>query len=324
MAATSSEAKPTLGFAGLGNMGQAMAKNLAKAGYPLKVYNRTRSKTEALQAMGVEAVRTPADLADVDVLFTIMNDSHALDDFLFNQGVLDAMSKAAEGRAVRPIHVCCATLPVDYVEGVAPKHTSRGVDYVAMPVLGRPTAAAEAKIHLLCAGDPAAVARIESIVVPTLGQSLHKYGAEPHRANVMKITFNMTQILAIESISQGAVLVQRYGMSSEDYTSLLSETLFDCVAYRGYGDLISKREFLPAHASLTSVGLKDISLALKAGEEARVPLPFASVARDHLIGGIANGVGDWDWSAIAVVSEQHAGLTPTPAPGPDDDDEDDD
>ncbi|KAK7201889.1 NADP oxidoreductase coenzyme F420-dependent [Novymonas esmeraldas] len=319
MPSTADTSKPTLGFAGLGKMGQAMAKNLAKAGYSLKVYNRTYSKAEALQSVGATAVRTPAELADVDVLFTMMNDADALQSLLQEHGLLEAMSKAASGRSTRTMHVSCATLPVDYVQGLVKKHEALGVDYVAMTVLGRPDAAEAGKLHLLCAGNPDLVARLEPIVVPAVGQGIRNYGAEPHKANVMKITFNMTLMLAIESMSQGAALVQRYGMSSEDYTSLLGETLFDCVAYRGYGSLIAARKFLPAGASLTGVGLKDTMLALKAGEQARVPLPFASIARDHLLDAVANGMGEWDWSAVAVVSEQHAGLTPhSPAGHPSD------
>ena len=246
-------------------------------------------------------MHTPAELADVEILFTMMNDADALQGLLFEGGLLEAMGEAGAGKSVRPLNVSCATLPVDYVQHLVQQHTQHGVDYAAMPVIGRPDAAAAAKLHLLFAGSPDVRARLEPIVVPTVGQALRDYGAEPHKANVMKISFNM-------------MLVQRYGLTAQQFTSLLSETLFDCTAYRGYGDIISRRAFLPAGASLTGVGLKDTTLALKAGEQACVPLPYASVARDHLLDAMANGMGDWDWAAVAVVSEQHAGLTPTPAP----------
>lgn len=306
----------TIGFAGIGKMGHAMASNLAKAGYAMKVYNRTFSKAQALESLGATAVKTPVELADVDVLFTMMNDATCLQELLIDQGLLEALSKAGAAKSLRPLHVSCATLPVDYVQDMVDKHTTCGVDYAAMPVIGRPDAAAAAKLHLLFAGSPDVRARLEPIVVPAVGQTFRDYGAEPHKANVMKISFNMMLMLAIESIGQGSALVQRYGMSSQDFTSLLSETLFDCTAYRGYGSIISSRSFLPAGASLTGVGLKDTTLALRAGEQARVPLPYASIARDHLLDAMANGMGEWDWSAVAVVSEQHAGLTPTPAPKP--------
>lgn len=309
-----SSATPTVGFAGLGKMGHAMATNLAKAGHRLKVYNRTFSKAQSLESLGATAVHTPAELADVEILFTMVNDADALQGLLFEGGLLEAMGEAGIGKSVRPLHVSCATLPVDYVQHLVQQHTQHGVDYAAMPVIGRPDAAAAAKLHLLFAGSPDVRARLEPIVVPTVGQTLRDYGAEPHKANVIKISFNMMLMLAIEAMSQGSALVQRYGLTAQQFTSLLSETLFDCAAYRGYGDIISRRAFLPAGASLTGVGLKDTTLALKAGEQARVPLPYASVARDHLLDAMANGMGDWDWAAVAVVSEQHAGLTPTPAP----------
>jgi 3-hydroxyisobutyrate dehydrogenase-like beta-hydroxyacid dehydrogenase len=311
-----SSSSVTVGFAGLGKMGHPMATNLVKAGYSVKVYNRSFSKAQSLEALGATAVKTPVELADVDVLFTMVNDAHALQWLLFDEGLLEAMGKAGASKAAKPLHVSCVTLPVDYVQDIVEKHTQRGVNYASMPVIGRPDAAAAAKLHLLFAGSPEVRARLEPIVVPAVGQTFRDYGAEPHKANVMKISFNMMLMLAIESISQGSALVQRYGITSEQFTSLLSETLFDCTAYRGYGDIIARRAFTPAGASLTGVGLKDTTLALKAGEQARVPLPYASVARDHLLGAIANGMGEWDWSAVAVVSEQHAGLTPAPATKP--------
>lgn len=308
--------KPVIGFAGLGKMGHAMASNLARAGHPLRVYNRTFSKAQSLEALGATAVRTPAELAEADIIFTMMNDAHALQGLLIDDGLLAAMATAAAERGVRPLHVSCATLPVDFVQEMVAQHTAGGVDYAAMPVIGRPDAAEAAKLHLLFAGSADVRARLEPLVVPTLGQTFRNYGSEPHKANVMKISFNMMLMLAIESISQGSALVQRYGMESQDFTSLLSETLFDCTAYRGYGDIISRRAFLPAGASLTGVGLKDTTLALKAGEQVRVPLPYASVTRDHLLEAMANGMGEWDWSAVAVVAEQHAGIVGKPAPMP--------
>lgn len=313
--------RPLIGFVGLGKMGAAMATNLIQAGHSLKVYNRTHAAAKPLEAVGATAVQSPTELADVDILFTMLNDASAFEAVVHEQGLLAAMTAAAElSRSStatpdhRKLHISCATLPVEYAKTQEQLHAAAGVDYVAMPVIGRPDAAAAAQLHLLFAGRPEILQRIRPLLVPTLGQSIRVYGAEPHVANVMKISFNMMLACAIESMAEGAALVQRYGVEAGEFCSLLSETLFDCVAYRGYGKIIASRAFQPAGASLTGVGLKDTKLALQAGEVARVPLPFASVLRDNYLDAIANGMGDWDWSALAVVAEQHAGIGKSAAP----------
>ncbi len=56
------------------------------------------------------------------------------------------------------------------------------------------------------------------------------------------------------------------------------------------------------------LGLKDVRLALAAGEAAGVPLPFGSVVRDNLIDAIGHGDGEKDWSSLGLVARRRAGL----------------
>lgn len=86
--------------------------------------------------------------------------------------------------------------------------------------------------------------------------------------------------------------MHRCGLPSHVHTTLLGETLFNCVAYWGYGELISNWQLLPVAALLTSVRLRGISLALRAGGDVRVPLPFSCVVRDCLLDAAANGMGE--------------------------------
>lgn len=308
---TTASRKPVIGFIGIGKMGAPMATNLVKAGFPVKVFNRTASATKPLQELGAIAVTNVCDLADVDILFTIVANHTALQEAVVDSGLLGSMASKERPQPLpweRQVHVSCATLPVTFVKNMARQHDDAGVEYVALPVLGRPDAAAAAKLHLLFAGKQSIIPFLQPILVPAVGQSLRNYGAEPEKANVMKIVFNMTLACAIEAISEGSALVQKHGCTTEQYTSLLSETLFDCAAYKGYGNMIASHQFVPAGASLTGVGLKDCKLALEAGEESGVPLPFASILRNCYLEAIANGMGEWDWCAISTLAENHAGI----------------
>ena len=65
-----------VGFIGLGIMGKPMALNLAKAGFPLTVYNRTPGKTQELEAAGAQVAASPAEVAAAsDIIITIVGDS---------------------------------------------------------------------------------------------------------------------------------------------------------------------------------------------------------------------------------------------------------
>lgn len=322
--------RPQLGFAGLGKMGLPMARNLVKAGFTVVVYNRSHTVVQSLveeckvYTGKAVAAKTPMDLAEVDVLLNMTANDAALQSVVVDSGLLAAMGdhwkrRKTDGAAQAdsstsypfdfPIHVSCATLSVHFVQQQVALHKTHGVEYVAMPVMGRPDAAAAAQLHLLFAGSELVRNYLEPLLlVPTLGQSLRYYGPEPEKANVMKVAFNFTLACSIEAMSEGCALVQKYGIEPHAFTSVLGETLFNCPAYRNYGSIISGRQFKPAGATLSGVGLKDCKLALDAGERAEVPLPFASVMRDHYLEGMAAGMGDWDWSALAVVAEHHAGI----------------
>lgn len=210
----------------------------------------------------------------------------------------------------RPIHVNCATVSVALAKRQAALHAAKGVEYVAMPVLGRPDAAAAAALVLLYAGSTAAVRAYLTplVLTPVLGRTLRCYGAEAEKANVMKIAFNFAIASAIETLSEGCALVQKHGIDPADYTDLLTDVFFDCPVYKGYGKLITQRAFLPAGATLEGVGLKDSALALAAGEDAGVPMPYATVFHDKCAVGITDGMGQWDWSCLAVVAERQAGI----------------
>jgi 3-hydroxyisobutyrate dehydrogenase-like beta-hydroxyacid dehydrogenase len=88
---------------------------------------------------------------------------------------------------------------------------------------------------------------------------------------------------------------------------MLGRTILGSPVLRGYGSRIARSEREPAGFRL-ELGLKDISLALAAGEELRAPLPQASLVRDHMLEAIAKGRAQQDWVALAEVPREAAGL----------------
>src|SRR3989442_688305 len=141
----------------------------------------------------------------------------------------------------------------------------------------------------------------------SMGQKTYRVDSEPRHANIDKIAGNLMVACAIEATAEAAALLRKYRMSAPDVLDVIITSLFNVPVYQGYGRAIGHRQYVPPGFDLV-LGMKDVGLALKAGEQANVPLPFASVLRDAFIEAIANGDADKDWSAIARVAGRKAGL----------------
>jgi 3-hydroxyisobutyrate dehydrogenase-like beta-hydroxyacid dehydrogenase len=103
-------------------------------------------------------------------------------------------------------------------------------------------------------------------------------------------------------------LVEKGGVDVHAYLDLLTSTLFSAPVYRTYGNMIADRRFEPAGFA-APLGLKDIRLALAAGDDMRVPLPLASLLRDRFLTLLAHGGDKLDWSAIGRLATHDAGAS---------------
>jgi 3-hydroxyisobutyrate dehydrogenase-like beta-hydroxyacid dehydrogenase len=287
-----------VGFVGVGRMGSAMAANLLKAGHRVKVWDKSVEPLRALQKQGAEIAADARDAFRGDALFSMLpNDDVIRDVFITGR------MQPASGR---PVHVNMATASMQLANDLAAYHADQGVPYVAATVWGRPDVAAAGKLSIVVAGDPQAIARVQPLL-DVIGQKTWHVGDEPSRANLAKIAGNLMVACAIEAIAEAAALVRAHGMSAPEVLDAIITSLFNVPVYRGYGDMIAKQQYEPPGFDLV-LGMKDVRLALMAGEEANVPLPFASALRDSFMDAIANGDAHKDWSAIARVAARRAGL----------------
>ncbi len=286
-----------VGFIGLGEMGRAMAANLLKAGHRVRAWNRSPGAARALG--GAVAVAEAGEAFAGDAVVTMLADDAAVRAVVLDGGLLD---RAPENL----VHVMMATISVALARELDERHRARGIAFVSAPVFGRPDAAAAAKLNILAAGDDSAVARVEPLF-DAMGQKTWRLGAEPHRAAVVKIAGNTMIAAAIEAMGEATALARAYGVQPADILDILTTTMFASPVYQGYGRHIATGTFEPAGFRLR-LGLKDVRLALQAGDEAGVPLPFASVLRDNLLEAVARGDGDKDWAALARVVHRRAGL----------------
>jgi 3-hydroxyisobutyrate dehydrogenase-like beta-hydroxyacid dehydrogenase len=289
-----------VGFIGLGNMGQPMVRNLIRAGYELVVYNRTRNRADELAGEGAIVAASVAEGCAPGVVMTMLADDSAVEEVTFGKdGILDALPAGG-------IHVSCSTISIVLAKRLAESHLRRGQYFVASPVFGRPQAAEAAKLLVVAAGPGRAVERCRPLF-EAIGHQLFVLGAEAAAANALKLGGNFLIASMLEALGEAFALMRRSGVNPAQFLEIVNGSLFRSPVYETYGKIIVEEKFQPAGFQMP-LGLKDVRLALAAGEEAGVPLPLASLIRDHLISGMARGYGELDWSALAKVVAADAGL----------------
>ena len=288
------------GFIGLGNMGQAMARNLIKAGHELIVYNRTRRRADELAGEGVATAASPAEACAPGVVMTMLADDGAAEEIVFGKdGIRDALPE-------RGVHVSFSTISVALARHLAESHRQRGQDFVASPVFGRPKAAEAAKLLVVAAGPEDAVERCRPLL-QAVGDRLFVLGAEAAAANALKLGGNFLIASMLEALGEALALMRKSGVDPAQFLEIVNGSLFQSPVYENYGKIIVDEKYQPAGFNMR-LGLKDVRLILAAGEAASVPLPLASLVRDRLISGIARGHGESDWSAVAELAAGDAGL----------------
>jgi 3-hydroxyisobutyrate dehydrogenase-like beta-hydroxyacid dehydrogenase len=289
-----------IGWIGLGNMGEPMAQNVLKAGHKLTVYNRTQARAGRLGALGATVAKSPAEAAASGCVVTMVSDDPALEDVVF--GPDKVLSTLPEGG----IHVSMSTISVALSRRLAEAHHQAGQDFVSAPVFGRPEAAASAKLFVVAAGNGSALQRLDPLF-RAIGQRTFIAGQDPSTANVIKLSGNFLIASVIESLAEAFALTRKHGVDPGQYLELLTASLFNSPVYKIYGELIANASHQRVGFAMT-LGLKDVRLVLAAAENAAVPMPIASLVRDRLLSGVAQGMGTADWSAVGTLAAKNAGL----------------
>jgi 3-hydroxyisobutyrate dehydrogenase-like beta-hydroxyacid dehydrogenase len=288
----------TIAFLGLGHMGRGMAGRLAQTGFPLRVWNRTPGKEDAAWKSSV--ARSPAEaVSGADFVVSMLANDEAVEAAILGQdGALPAMRTGA-------IHLSASTVSVELTRTLAARHAARKVGFLATPVFGRPEAAAAGQLFVLCGGDPVVRERSATLLA-AMGQAVLPLET-PEQALLAKLSGNLMIAVVIESLGEVLALGEKGGLPPEQLLAILTGTLFGAPVVKRYGEMIVKQQFTPAGFALP-LGLKDVSLALAASSGLEVPLPLASLIRDRMIAAIAQGRGDQDWSAMAALAREGAGL----------------
>ena len=297
-----------IGFVGLGHMGAAMAANLAAVGRQVVAYVRRPDQMPKLLALGLKPTTDIVELFDCEVVVSMLTDDDAARDVVFGRRDL-GVEGLASGLLPGAIHLSMSTIGTATATQLAAEHARRGQGYVAAPVFGNPDAAKARQLFVVVAGVPANVERCRPLI-GNLGQQTFIVGTNPADANLIKLLGNMMTATTLEMLAEMVALVRKRGLDPKAFVEILTSTMFGGRVHKIYGDRIVAQNYAPGF--VLPLALKDVRLALAEAEAQSVPLPSVSVVRDRLIAGIARGYGDLDWTALALIAAEEAGVGKVP------------
>jgi 3-hydroxyisobutyrate dehydrogenase-like beta-hydroxyacid dehydrogenase len=290
-------------FIGLGSMGQPMALNLAGAGCDLMVYNRTSARAEKLIQAGARVAGSPQEaVRDADVAITMLSDDAAVEQIVFGT---DGGHGALQTLKPGSVHVSMSTISVALSARLAGAHASARQAYIAAPVFGRPDAAAAGKLWIVAAGPQDLIDKCRPLF-EAMGQGVFPVGENPASANLIKIGGNFMIASLLETLGEGFALVRKYGIDPEQFLTIMN-SLFRSPVIENYGSIMAREKYHQAGFTLR-LGLKDIRLVMNAADESGTPMPLASLMHDRFLTGVARGRGEIDWSGIASLIAEDAGL----------------
>jgi 3-hydroxyisobutyrate dehydrogenase-like beta-hydroxyacid dehydrogenase len=291
----------TIGFIGTGHLGYPIAENLLKAGYRLKIYNRTREKALPLEQLGAELVNSPEETAIAGgIVLTLVADDKAVEAV-----AADALVEAlGEGG----IHVSMSTISPDTSRALAAHHRQRGVAYVTAPVFARPEAAAAKAGNAVISGQPAAKEKIRPLLTAGFAKNIFDLGEDAGSANVLKLMGNFMIAGAIELMSEAFTLAEKNNVNPHTAYEMLTTTLFPGPVFRNYGRLVLERNFRGNPSFNAALGLKDVDLVLQTARRSYTPMPLANLVQSRLTSILAKDIHDADWTALANGAREDAGL----------------
>ena len=267
------ERNPTVGWIGIGRMGLPMAERLLGAGHALAVWNRTRAKAEPLAARGATLCARPADLAAVDVLFTMVATGRDLDEVLFGQ---DGVT--SEGGAPR-IVVDCSSIGSDEGERIRARLAGLGAAMIAAPVSGNAKCVRAGKLSAVCSGLEAAFREVQPLI-ETFAPRGVAYVGTGELARFCKIAHNVLLGVTIQNLAEITILAQKAGVPRHAFLAFVNDSVMGSIFSRYKSNALVNLDWTTTFTP--TLLRKDLDLGLQAARELGVAMPVAAAAREAL------------------------------------------
>lgn len=288
-----------IGWIGAGRMGAAMAHRLVSAGHDVAIYNRTRSKAEGVAGERATVVDGPCELADRDVVFTMVSASTDFEDVVLgDNGML-----SGDGPSPRVL-VDCSTVSAESSETVRAAAAERGTDLLAAPVSGNPSVVEAGMLTLAVSGPRAAYDEVLPLL-SQLGRGV-TYVGEGEVARLVKICHNVLLGVVTQSLAEITLLAQRGGTSREAFLNFLNDSVMGSTFSRYKTPALVNLDFTPSFTN--PLLLKDFELGLDAGKRLGVPMPVAALTAQLVASAIGAGYDKEDFATLLLEQARRSGV----------------
>jgi 3-hydroxyisobutyrate dehydrogenase len=260
-----------IGFIGLGAMGEPMAANVAKAGFPLTVFDVRPEPLERLEGLGAivaASARAVAEQSDV-VLLAVVDDAQ-VEATLLDGGVLDALAPGAAVAVHSTIHPStCRRLNALAAE--------RHIGFLDAPISGGANGAEAGTLAIMVGGDAATLAGCRDVLDAMAGNVFHVGGVG--MGEVAKITNNVVLAVVLQGTFEGLRLAQRSGIDEATMLEILGASAGDSWVVRHWDAIQTMADVHPqGRSGLARLTYKDLTFAQAIGHEVGAPLPVTALA----------------------------------------------
>lgn len=284
----------TIGWIGTGKMGYPMAARLIAAGVDVTVYNRTKAKAEPL---GVTVVDTPADLADRDIVYTIVTDDTALREMVIGpNGVLS-------GDTSPQILLDSSTVSPETSDEIRAAANAKGTQFLAVPITGNGHAVKAGKSTLGVSGPRDAYDLVEPYL-EQIGSGV-TYLGEGDAGRIAKLAHNVMLAVVAQNLAEITVFAERGGVARHAFLDFLNKSVMGSVFTTYKTPALVNLDFTATHTA--KMLRKDLELALAAARKFEVPMPLTNLTRDIVQSLIGLGYGDADFAALIEIEARAAG-----------------
>ncbi len=287
-----------VGWIGVGRMGYAITTRMLAAGVDLAVYNRTRSKTEPLADLGATVVDEPRDLADCDIVFTMVGGPQDVLDVTVEPGGL------LTGDRRPPIVVDSTSIDPATSAELRTRAAELGTEVLAAPVSGNPSVVASGNLAVVSSGSRAAF----DTALPYLnlfGRQV-TYAGENDEARLVKVCHNLMLGIVTQAMAETCALMGKAGVSRHDYLAFLNDSVMGSVFTRYKTPAFVNLDYTPTFT--WPLLRKDLELGLRAGRESEVPLPVSALVHQIVCEGIGRGFGELDFAALLSKAYEDSGM----------------
>ncbi|MBV9555681.1 MAG: NAD(P)-dependent oxidoreductase [Pseudolabrys sp.] len=269
------QSSPRIGWIGIGRMGFPMVERLLKAGHEVAVWNRTAEKAQPLARHGAHIVATAADLAAVDVLFSMVSTGKDLNEVYFGP---DGVASGASGRSPA-LCVDCSSIGVEESAQLRSRLARLGAAYIAAPVSGNAQVITAGKLSAVASGPEAAFRKAEPLIREIAGGGV-SYVGEGELARVCKIAHNVMLGVVIENLIEITLLCNKMGVPRHAFLAFLNGSVLGSTFTRYKAHALVNLDWTTTFTP--ELLRKDLDLGLALGREHEVPMPVSAAAREML------------------------------------------